>query len=113
MLRSRRKLVDDRPPTPPSGIGGMAARARGFAAVPRRLGGRARDLAGSLKGFAMEPQKWVELLFTYGPYAAAVLFLSVALYLLKSWRRVRLKDRVQVVVYAGYTLASWVIVIIA
>jgi hypothetical protein len=61
----------------------------------------------------MDLQKWVEPLFTYGPYAAAVLFLSVALYLLKVWRQVRAKDRVQVFVYAGYTLASWAVVIIA
>jgi hypothetical protein len=61
----------------------------------------------------MEPQHWVELLFTYGPYAAIVLFLSVALYLLKIWRRVRSKDRVQQIVYGFYTFASWLVVIIA
>jgi len=61
----------------------------------------------------MDLQKWVEPLYTYGPYAAAVLFLSVALYLLKIWRHVRLKDRVQVFVYAGYTVASWAVVLIA
>ena len=61
----------------------------------------------------MEPEKWIEQLFTYGPYAAVVLFLSVALYLLKIWRQVQAKDRVQLVVYGFYTFASWLIVAIA
>jgi hypothetical protein len=61
----------------------------------------------------MDLKSWVEPLFTYGPYAAVVLFLSVALYLLKGWRQVGPDNRVQQVVYGFYAAASWIVVIIA
>ena len=61
----------------------------------------------------MDLKSWVEPLFTYGPYAAVVLFLSVALFLLKGWSKIGANNRVQQVVYGFYTAASWIVVIIA
>ena len=61
----------------------------------------------------MEPQKWAELLYTYGPYAVLAIFLWVAPRQLKAWRQLHSKNQSQQIAHGFAAIGSWLIVFIA